>query len=246
MGWHNSLVDSAELLVGFRSIGLALHVPAHEALVFADIHLGYEEALNKAGVLVPHFQYKDVLAHVLWAIKRTNPKRIIINGDLKHEFGSISAQEWREVMMFLSALGEYDVTLVRGNHDTIVGPIADASNVRLVKDLKLGTTLFVHGHEVPHKRRLEGVKTVVIGHEHPCVGLREGERLEKLKCHLVGRWQGRDLIVLPSLNYVTEGTDVTEETPLSPFLAQGVGGYRAWGIEGRQTLYFGEVDEINE
>jgi len=236
-----------EIIPGFEAVNLTLHVPEYEALVFADIHLGYEEALNREGILVPHFQYKDVVGHVKAAIDETRPKRIIINGDLKHEFGLISAQEWREVMNFLRGLKGYDVTLVKGNHDTIVGPIASGGNIKLVEELKLGTTLFVHGHKMPENRRLktEDIKTVVIGHEHPCIGLREDERVEKVKCFLAGKWKGRDLIVLPSMNFVTEGTDILVESLLSPLLKDGVEDYGAWGVDGEEILYFGKVGKIN-
>jgi putative SbcD/Mre11-related phosphoesterase len=235
-------MDSTEILPGFYAVGLALHIPKHEALTFADVHLGYEEALNKDGILVPMFQYKEIASHLREVLAQTKPERIIIDGDLKHEFGSISGQEWSEVMKFLDELRRYEVTLVRGNHDTIIGPIATKGNVRVADEHTLGTTLFVHGHKEPAS--LKGVKTIVIGHEHPCVGLTEEGRTEKVKCFLAGKWEGRDLIVLPSMNFVTEGVDVLKEGLLSPMLQGDIGGFRAWGVEAGRTLTFGKLENI--
>ena len=235
-------MDCLEILPGFKAVGLSLHLPEHSALVFADVHLGFEGALNRQGVLVPPFQYREVTEHLNLALKAARPKKVVINGDLKHEFGGISGQEWAEVMRFLDGLNGYDVTLVKGNHDTIIGPIAGRGNVKLVNDLKLGTTLFVHGDKEPGS--LKGVKTVVIGHEHPCIGLSEEGRVENVKCFLVGRWKGRNLIVLPSLNFVTEGVDVLKEKLLSPLLQGDISGFKAFGVEEGRILYFGRVGDL--
>lgn len=235
-------MDSVEILPGYRAVGLTLHVPGHKVLAFADTHLGYEEELNKKGVLVPHFQYEKVVEHVREALEATQPETVIINGDLKHEFGRISQQEWREVMRFLDLLSGYDVKVVKGNHDTIVGPIAEKGNVELVGEARYGTTLFAHGHEEP--RDLKGAKTVVIGHEHPAIGLREEGRVETVKCFLVGRWKRRDLIVLPSMNRITEGTDVLKEQLLSPLLRKDLGAFRAYASEGGRIMDFGQLKDI--
>jgi len=235
-------MDSLELLPGYEAVGLTLHVPEHKALVFADTHLGFEEALNRQGVLVPHFQYKDVVRHVKEALELTRPETVIIDGDLKHEFGAISGQEWREVLRFLDMLGDYEVRLVKGNHDNILGPIAGRGGVEVIGELRLGATLFTHGHQTPEN--LECVKTVVIGHEHPCVGLREEGRVEKVKCFLVGEWEGRDIIVLPSLNFVTEGVDVLKERLLSPLLQGDISGFKAYGVEEGEILKFGRLGGV--
>ena len=42
---------------------------------------------------------------------------IIVNGDLKHEFGAISEQEWRNVLKLLDYLGQHcgEIILIKGN-----------------------------------------------------------------------------------------------------------------------------------
>ena len=59
---------------------------------------------------------------------------IVVNGDLKHEFGTISEQEWRNTLKFIDLLSKHckELVLVRGNHDKILGPIASKRNVKVV------------------------------------------------------------------------------------------------------------------
>jgi uncharacterized protein len=237
-------MDSVSILPGFYAVGLTLHIPEEDVLAFADVHLGFEQALNKQGVLVPPFQYKRVAEHLNEALRKTRPKMVVVDGDLKHEFGGISAQEWAEVIRFLDCLKRYDVALVKGNHDIIIGPIATRKNVKVMESLKVDTTLFVHGDRIPEDRELKTVKTIVIGHEHPCIGLQEEGRTEKVKCFLTGKWRGIDLIVLPSLNFVTEGVDVLKERLLSPLLQGDIGDYMAWGVEEGRIMEFGRISEI--
>jgi len=68
-------------------IDLALFFPKKKILIISDLHLGYEEALNRKGVLIPRFQFKDTITRLKPILETTKPETVIINGDLKHEFG---------------------------------------------------------------------------------------------------------------------------------------------------------------
>ena len=62
-------------------------------LVIADVHIGYEEVLNKRGILVPRTQLEEMekrLGKIFEKLKNRKIERIIVNGDLKHEFSTIS------------------------------------------------------------------------------------------------------------------------------------------------------------
>ncbi len=76
----------------------ALWLAKRKILIIADLHLGYEEALNKEGILVPRQMFK-VLKKEIKKLLKLKPKTIIINGDLKNEFGQISKQEWVESLI---------------------------------------------------------------------------------------------------------------------------------------------------
>src|SRR3989338_11560949 len=124
-----------KIIDGIEIIGLALYF--NSTLVIADIHLGYEEVLNKKGILVPRTQFEEMAKRVESIFKQLKGKRIdriLVNGDLKHEFGTISEQEWRNALKFLDLLAKHcsEIILIKGNHDTILGPIARKRNVKIV------------------------------------------------------------------------------------------------------------------
>ena len=77
-------------------------------IVIADVHIGYEEVLNKQGVLVPRLQFGEIVKRMESILNKTGKvERIIINGDLKHELGTISEQEWRNTLKFLDLLAKH-------------------------------------------------------------------------------------------------------------------------------------------
>ncbi len=60
-------------------LDLALEVEDH--LIISDLHLGYEEALNYQGIMVPKFQYPKILKRMEEIHSRSDCTSIIINGD---------------------------------------------------------------------------------------------------------------------------------------------------------------------
>jgi uncharacterized protein len=220
----------------------AVFLRHEKLLVIADVHIGYEEALNREGVLIPRFAHGDVM-RVLTRLMRLKPKTVIINGDLKHEFGEISSQEWRDTLQIIDFLSRHaKLVLVRGNHDTILGPIAKKRMIDVVEYYSCGQYYFCHGHKIPRDADFRKAQTVIIGHEHPAITLSKGRRNETYKCYLVGMYQKKKLIVLPSLNFVTEGTDILKGTLLSPFL-RDISRFRALVLDDK-VYDFGLVRDL--
>jgi putative SbcD/Mre11-related phosphoesterase len=234
---------------GIEIMDLALFVPELKLLIIADVHIGYEEALNSQGILVPRFQFKEMVERLGKILLRTEPETVVITGDLKHEFGKISDQEWRDTLRFLDFLGRAakKTILIRGNHDTILGPIARKRNVAVVDyyAFPLGKRkIYVcHGDAIPGNRDFRASDTIIIGHEHPAVSIGDKIRRERYKCFLKGKWKKKTLVVMPSLNLVTEGTDVQNEKLLSPFLQRGMGNFEVYAV-GEEVLHFGELRNI--
>ena len=211
-------------------IDLALY--SDNMLVMSDFHIGYEEALNKQGIFVPRFQFREIMKRlegVFSKLKGRKIESIVILGDLKHEFGTISDQEWRHTLQLLDYFSTKakEVILIKGNHDTILGPIANKRNVKVVVHHANGKVLCLHGDKLPSKEQLKNVSTIITGHEHPAISIKDGARAELFKCFLAGKWKGKDLIVVPSFNLVAEGTDIMKEKKLSPFLKGDIGKFRA-------------------
>ena len=262
-----------KILPEIEIVDLAIY--SDSALVIADVHIGYEEALNKQGVLVPRLQFEEMakrMGKIFDTLKGKKIDRIIVNGDLKHQFGTISEQEWRNTLKFLDLLAKHcnEVVLVKGNHDTILGPIARKRNVKVLDYVIIGplteksnngkssiikkslkqlkkpnNILITHGNKIPDKDLLKEVSTIIIGHEHPAVSLKEGSRIEQFKCFLKGNYKGKNLIVQPSFNTIIEGTDILRDKILSPFLKQNLDKFDVYVVEDK-VYEFGKLRNLRK
>ncbi len=231
-----------EITKGIEIVGLSLFVKKTKTLVISDIHLGVEEDYHKKGVLIPKFHLKELLKHFHYIFSEVKPKTIIITGDLKHEFGGISEQEWRDLLRFFDYLSEHceKIILLKGNHDPFLGPIAKKRNLEMVKELKKGELLFIHGDYEPELDKK--TKVILMGHEHPAITLREKTKNEKFKCFLKGKYKGRTLLVLPSMNLLNEGSDVLQGHYLSPLLKKP--DFEVFIVEGTDVYNFGNVKKL--
>ena len=239
-----------EISPGIEIIGLTLYLRDEDALVFSDLHLGFEEELRQMGIPVPRFQYDEITAHLssVFSTLGKKPEKVIINGDLKHEFGRVSQQEWKEVLSFLDFLSENckKIILIRGNHDNILGPIASRKNITVADRFffEKRRIYLTHGHRIPRDKDFSQARTVIIGHNHPAITLSNGVRTEKMKCFLKGPWEEKTIIETPSLNFIAEGSDLLSEESLSPFLKKSMGELEAYCIEGFELLYFGKLKNL--
>ncbi len=229
-----------ELLDGIFSRDLGIFIKNSNTLVLADFHIGYEEALNKQGILIPRFSFQDMLKRLTPILKKKF-STIIINGDLKHEFGTISKQEWSESKRLLAMLKMAceKLILIKGNHDTMLEAIGHSCEI--LECVKQGNILITHGDKLP--KTLSGIETIIIAHEHPAIILKDKIRKEKFKCFLVGKFKNKNLIVQPSFNSISQGTDVAHSKLISPFLAQDIMNFKVF-IVGDKVYNFGPLQEL--
>lgn len=230
-----------EIIKGIKIIDLCMYIKKEKILVISDLHIGYEEALNKQGVFVPRFQFKDTMERLKKIVDSVEINKIIILGDLKHEFGTISETEWKQTLAVfdLFETKTKNITLIKGNHDTILGPIARKKNLQIVNYEKVDDILFIHGDKILNDE-LKDIKTIIIGHEHPAVTLREKAKKERFKCFLLGSYKRKKLIVMPSFNLVTTGTDILKERLLSPYL-KDISNFEVFVIENEEVYDFGKI-----
>ncbi len=228
-----------------RIIDLALYLEKHKTLVISDVHLGFEEALNKSGMLIPRFQYKITIERLEKILKGLKPDKIIITGDLKHEFGEISHTEWKDTLNFLDFLSKHckKIVLIKGNHDILLGPIAKKKNIEIVDNFVLSDIIILHGNKIPETIEFSKAKTVIIGHEHPAISISNEIRTETYKCFLVGKFKNKKLIVLPSFNLLVEGTNILKEEILSPFLQPDLSNFEVYVVSDK-VYKFGNVKEV--
>jgi putative SbcD/Mre11-related phosphoesterase len=234
------------ILPNIKIIGLTLFLEKQKILVIADSHIGYEEALNKQGIMIPRLQYKELMKNLEPVFNQVKPELIVMLGDIKHEFGTISRQEWRDTLNLLDYLMSKTekVILIKGNHDTILGPLADKKGLVVRDSFFVDNILFCHGHKLPDEKSelFQKSKTIIIGHEHPAISLRDGPRIEKYKCFLLGKFKKKNLVVMPSFSFVTEGTDVSQEKLLSPFI-NNIADFEAF-VVGDKVYKFGKISRL--
>ncbi len=238
-----------EIEEGIEAVGCALYVKELSLLVISDVHIGYEAELISKGVMIPRNHVKKVIKLVEEAWKKTKAKRLLVCGDLKHVFGRILKEEWKDTLLFLGALKKRfkEIIILEGNHDKVLYPILEKEKIKVKKNYSAGKFYFTHGDFIPGTKEFQGAKIVVMGHEHPAISIGDGIRNEKYKCFLLGSYNRKKLIVLPSFNPLVEGSDVLKERLLSPFLrGRNLGNFRVFVVDGQDVFDFGKIRRLEK
>ena len=147
-----------------------------KVLIVADLHIGLEYELSKAGVNIP-YQTERIQGELLALCREHKPDRLVIAGDVKHGVPVTSFQEKRELPtlfeVLLTEVPRIDVT--RGNHDGSIQELATkgveihgSKGIILGEDFKIA---IFHGHAWPKPKALEA-NCLIAGHNHPTVVLR--------------------------------------------------------------------------
>jgi hypothetical protein len=178
-------------------------LPRSKVLLLADMHLGIEASLELDGLQLPRVQGGTMKQRISAAVEAHRPERIVVLGDLKHEFSRNLDQEWSEVRGMLEHLRSLaQVTVVRGNHDNFLANITSRMEVELVDHMEVDGYHLTHGHMVTDGRPL------VQGHEHPSVRLFDGVGgYLKLPAFL---WFPKEqVLVLPAFSPLAAGNDIS-------------------------------------
>jgi hypothetical protein len=232
-----------------KFLGTAAWLEDEEILVLGDLHLGYEEYLNVQGVFLPRTQYKKTIGDLDRIFRKIKGvKEIVILGDLKHEFHMVSRQEWKEVLDFIDYLKEKceKVVLIKGNHDTILEPLAERKELK-IKDYYIRNDLaFLHGHKFFGEILDKKIKRIFLGHLHPAISIWEGVKSEVYKCFLVGKWRKKEIVILPSFFPLTEGVDVNiQNTDLEAEFKLKLESFEVFvPVSVSEVLEFGKVRDV--
>lgn len=208
-------MEEIELMPGIRITShRCLWMPEDAAVVVADLHIGYESALEYDGIHIPRIQTAAVEEMLNRIVDLYDPDRLVVAGDIKHEFSRNLGQEFKDVRSVLNGLSDRtEVVLVKGNHDNYLENIVSRIEMPVVDSLLQGGVTIVHGHFDCAQRPL------VMGHEHPSIKLvdRVGAYL-KLPCFVHFKKEG--IIALPAFSPLASGTDLTASSTdrLSPIL----------------------------
>lgn len=195
----------------YKFLDKAIFFEEEKILVIADLHFGYEKNLEDSGIFIPRSQYKIIKENLEKIFKTTGRlKEIIILGDLKHQFGNIFRQEWKEINNFLNFLEENSerIILIKGNHDGELGQIKNREKVETKNFYVKENLAFLHGNKKYLKVLDKKIKYLFLGHFHPAILLKDNVKRENYKCFLKGKWEGKEVLILPSFFPLTEGVDV--------------------------------------
>jgi hypothetical protein len=174
-------------MASLRPIGsepaLLLQRGSERVVVIGDLHIGWEVALGQQGIHVPS-QTSKMLQRLTVIIEQKRPSRLILLGDVKHSVTGVELEEWRDVPEFFEKLVKMvpSVQVIVGNHDGNLEPLTP-SKVELLAPSGIalwGKFGLLHGHAWPSPELL-GCETLILGHLHPAVTLRDalGYRLTK-------------------------------------------------------------------
>jgi putative SbcD/Mre11-related phosphoesterase len=221
--------------------GGAALVRDENVMVVADLHLGCEAALEYEGLSLPRVQTRRIEATLCDLLESVGPTRLVVAGDLKHNFSRNLVQEWEDVTRFVRTIaGIVDLEVVKGNHDNYLVTILRESGIPLCSDVRVGGVNILHGH-----RGSAPTGPVVMGHIHR-LWVRTASGTVKVQCHLHD--PERDILVLPAMSLVASGVDVVHvesADTISPLLEDvGLGPFRPIVASGRQVLRFPDISRM--
>jgi hypothetical protein len=204
-----------ELFGRFVIKGTCLIIKNSATAVVSDLHLGFSDYLNERGIL-SYFDESKGLKWLLSACEENGIKRLILNGDILHDFSKLRQRVEKRLDWLISSLDEKGIKcdLVEGNHDNLLRFFLDKRGIKAKKKILAGDVFITHGDKL--FRVPEKAKYIVIGHEHPAVEVEE----KRFKAYLVSEYEKRHLIVMPSFFGFREGSENkgNPEKPWSPFI----------------------------
>jgi metallophosphoesterase superfamily enzyme len=178
----------------------AVYLPAAEALVLADVHLGKAADSNVEAPIDDGGDARDRLEGLLVA---TEPATVVVAGDLLHSFSRLPRGVERDLNRLTEAVAAAgaDLIVTPGNHDAMLDSAFDGETAAEYA-LADGETVVCHGHEPPET----SARRYVVGHDHPALSI-EGR---KRPCVLYGPgcYESADVLVLPAFTRLAAGSTV--------------------------------------
>ena len=203
-------MDSIEIMKGVRiSNDRCLILSDGPTVVIGDLHLGYEKALEGEGLYLPRMNTDSIRNSLNRIICRYEPKRIVLLGDIKHDFAKAPYECRYDVSSIIRMLTDAaEVIVVKGNHDNFL------QNILSDTDLEVHDFVDIAGIRLEHGHFDSGVRPVIIGHEHPSVKISDAmSGSVKLQCFMHSIDDG--IIVIPPFSPFSAGSDLSSEQFMS-------------------------------
>ena len=174
----------------------ALHWPAQDALLVADLHLEKASWFAKSGQFLPPYDSQATLSELARLVDETGVRRLYCLGDSFHDrFGCDRLPEEARAML-LGLTGRLDWTWILGNHDP---GFADHCGGEMVEETE------VRGIILRHEAVRGDPRPEISGHFHPkyrvCIRGRQVSR----RCIVASA----DKLILPAFGSLTGGLDAS-------------------------------------
>lgn len=156
----------------------------YKTLVVADLHLGLEYEIYKKGISIPS-RIEKQKTKILKLIEKTDVKRLVLLGDVKHNVPQMSFNERKKLPGFFQQLSEkIKVWIIKGNHDGNIEDIANCAKIFPSSGTKIDKYYLMHGQAWPSADICD-CEELIMGHLHPAISFKD--RLgytSKLSCWL--------------------------------------------------------------
>jgi len=172
----------------FTPLGLKVR----DFLIISDLHIGYKG-------MISYFQLDIMKRMLLEGREKYKYNNLILNGDLKDEFG----KDLDDLRVFLKELKENfeELIIIKGNHDFYILNVAKYLEIPVFELFYLKPFYISHGDDYVDK------KPLIIGNEHPSIKIELNHKLYNFKVFLKYK---EELFVLPSFNPFSRDSNILE------------------------------------
>ncbi len=198
----------------------AMYLPAHDALLVADLHFEKGSSFARRGMMLPPYDTRETLMALSDAVFRFNPKTVIALGDSFHDIGGPDRLGDEERATLTDVQKSRDWIWVTGNHDRI---LPDSIGGQVVEEMSLSSLTLRH-------EPMAGEQAEIAGHLHPVGKVVMRGRSTRRRCFLTDGQR----CVMPALGAYAGGLNACDAAfkPLFPngFTAHLIGTERIFAI----------------
>ena len=184
--WEDTLLEMLSLR--------ALFLPKTKELFICDVHLGKAEYFQQNGIPLTNNSDENNFERIKMLVKKYNPEKLIILGDLFHSKYSIG-KTLKKRVEDLPVILKTNIELVRGNHDEG----CDIKNIKIIDIKKTKNITFSH----EPVNSVDNKTLNICGHYHPKLYLKNyGDKLS-FRCFAMDT--NEKTLYLPAFGDLTGG-----------------------------------------